>query len=195
MNERLSERRQGLEKKLLTAKVHIIITLILTLMNTLVGLFTSYVFMFASYGFFIPQYAAMAGRAFGISEDAVRPGTIILALLVFFGVLGFYLAAALKIREKRVYVSFAFYLYIADIASLALAAPGLNFQTVTVAVFVLNAVLHIYGLFILMRAVKAAKGLETLPEKETEEDEDDIFASLRAEQEQNGGEKEGENRQ
>ena len=183
MNDRLADRRALLERRLLSAKIHILITLILTLLNTLAGLFTNWFFMFVSYGFFIPQYAIMAGRAFGITEEAIRPGTLILAGAVFLGVLIFWLLAFLNIKKKRIFADISFFLFIADCAALAVAALGITFSTIVTILYIANAFLHVYGAFILGRARRASHGLEVLPESEIEETGEDLYKGLRPEDE------------
>ena len=158
------------------------ITLILTLLNTAAGLFTSWIFMFVSYGYFIPQYAVMAGRAFGITEEAIRPGTLMLAGAVFLGLLILYMLAFLNIRKKRIFADIAFFLFIADCVALVIAPLGMTFTTVVAVLYITNMLLHIYGAVILGLARRAAKGLEVLPESETEESEEDLFKGLRSEE-------------
>lgn len=178
MNEdRLTKRRMELARKIITARIYLLITILVTCVD-IVGLLTGLQWLILPYGLYIPQFALSLGFDFGITETAIRPGAIILSAAAVLGIMAFYIIALFMISKSAKWASALHAVFVLDTVVLALSLliafmptfmPLLSDVRRTLILNLINLALHIFVSVWFRMARNAARGLNILPEQEIDD--------------------------
>ena len=178
MNEdRLSKRRVELARKIITAKIYLLITMLVTVVD-LIGMLTDIRWLILPYGLYMPQFALSLGFDFGVTENAVRPGAIALSAAVVLGFMAFYLIAFFMISKSAKWATALYYMFVLDAVVLAVSlliaflpafAPLMTNVAHTLIVNLINLAIHVYAAIWFRSAMIAARGLDILPEQEIDD--------------------------
>lgn len=190
MNEdKLAQRRTQLARKIITARIYLLITILVTVVD-IVGMLTGIQWLILPYGLYMPQFALSLGFDFGITETAVRPGAISLSAAAVLGFMAFYIIALFMIKKSSGWASALYCMFVLDTVVLAVSlliaflptfAPLIENVIHTLIVNLINLAIHIYAAVWFRMAKTAARGLTILPEKEI--DDGDPYEEFRNKEE------------
>ena len=178
MNEdKLSKRRMELARKIMTARIYLLITVVVTVVD-LIGMLTDIRWLILPYGLYMPQFALSLGFDFGITESAVRPGAIALSAAAVLGLMAFYVIALFMISKSAKWATALYYMFVLDgvvlavsllIAFLPTFAPLITNVMHTLVVNLINLAIHVFVAVWFRMAMNAARGLTILPEQEIDD--------------------------
>ena len=172
VNEALEERRAVLAKRIISARIYLLIAICITFANLIGVCLEGKIFwLHLPYRITSAQALFEFGRSMMISENAFRPGMMILygglASLIMF----FFVVCWFNIKKSRLWTTLCYGGLIADlIVSILLTLLNLNSGALSVVLFFVDVIIHLFLVIQLARARRAHYGLTVLPEQEIEGD-------------------------
>ena len=172
VNQALDERRALLAKRIISARIYLLIAICLTFANIIGVCLEGKIFwLHLPYRITSAQALFEFGRTMMSVGDAIRPGMMIIfgglsALILFF-----FICAWFNLNKSRVWTSACYYGLIIDLlATMLLTLFNLTAGTLSLVLFFVDILIHGFVVIPLGRAKKAAYGLIVLPEQEIEGD-------------------------